>query len=220
MRLFSGKSNTNSDPYLQRRLDMVEEQIAGRDVADKAVLDAMRRVPRHEFVPQKFRDNAYDDSPLPIEHDQTISQPYIVGSMTEHLRPDKAKTVLEIGTGSGYQTAILAELFKTVYTVEYYESLSHCAQEILDRLGYANIIFHVGDGLLIPLDPPDFDAVIVTAAPETFPENLLNRLRPNGRLVIPVGTIAQTLQMAKKDARGEVTIRGLYGVRFVILRSD
>ncbi|MEZ5358662.1 MAG: protein-L-isoaspartate(D-aspartate) O-methyltransferase [Candidatus Zixiibacteriota bacterium] len=217
---FSGNKDTEQDPYLQKRLDMVRIQIAGRDVTDESVLDTMRRVPRHEFVSPRYRNSAYDDSPLPIENDQTISQPYIVGSMTERLKPSKSKIVLEIGTGSGYQTAVLAELFEKVYTVEYFKDLAIQAKRTLERLGYANIVFHIGDGLIVPSDPPDFDAIIVTAAPELFPDSLLRRLRPGGQLVIPVGSYAQTLQVASKDEEGQVSIRSLYGVRFVSLRSD
>lgn len=217
---FSKDNNAEKDIFLRRRLDMVDRQIAGRDVYDSAVLDALRRVPRHKFVPVKYRDSAYEDSPLPIGNDQTISQPYIVGSMTEQLHPDKAKSVLEIGTGSGYQTAVLAELFGTVHTVEYFEGLSQKARRILDRLGYDNIEYYIGDGLKIPVEPAAFDAIIVTAAPESLPEDLINRLLPKGRLVIPVGAISQTLQVVSKDEDGRVSIEPLYAVRFVTLRFD
>ncbi len=199
---------------------MVARQIAGRDVTDSAVLAALRKIPRHQFVPRPLRQNAYTDSPLPIGNGQTISQPYIVGSMTEHLQPEKSKTVLEIGTGSGYQTAILAELFGTVYTVEYHKELSVKAQSVLSRLGYVNISFYIGDGLQVPIEPQSFDAIIVTASPADFPEILIERLNPNGRLVTPVGSTSQVLYIVSKDTSGNIKKKPLYRVRFVTMLSD
>ena len=196
---------------------MVARQIESRDVTAIHVLDAMRTVPRHEFVPEKWRSQAYEDGPLPIGNDQTISQPYIVASMTELLEPDKTKTVLEIGTGSGYQTAVLAELFKSVTTIEYFEDLSRRAQELLDRLGYTNITYFVGDGLNPDITNDTFDGIIVTAAPRDFPESLVERLKPNGRIVIPVGDAVQTLRVASVDIDRRVSMLSLYSVRFVPL---
>jgi protein-L-isoaspartate(D-aspartate) O-methyltransferase len=217
MGLFSKSEHETEDEYSIARRRMVERQIAGRDVLDPNVLEVMARVPRHLFVDSKLRSEAYDDNPLPIGCGQTISQPYIVASMTEHLHPSKNKEVLEIGTGSGYQTAVLAELFGRVDTVEYYAELSRAAQDTLNRLGYANITFHVGDGLVIPDRSYRFDAIIVTAAPEKFPELLAERLKPDGRLVIPIGGEIQDLQLVVKRPDGELSVKNLYPVRFVPL---
>jgi len=219
MGFFSKSNGGSEDDYRRQRERMVEYQLLTRDVADKDVLAAMAKVPRHEFVPSDLRREAYDDGPLPIGCGQTISQPYVVASMTEHLDPASDKVVLEIGTGSGYQTAILAELFSHVHTVEYYAELSEKAQQTLRRLGYSNVTFYVGDGLLVP--PPDkvrFDAIIVTAAPAQFPESLPNRLKPGGRIVLPIGEDIQDLKKVIKDEDGRVHIVSLYPVRFVPLR--
>jgi protein-L-isoaspartate(D-aspartate) O-methyltransferase len=220
MGLFSKSRRWDEEDFRRARLRMVANQIAGRDVKNPEVLKAMERVPRHLFVEPALRHEAYDDNPLPIGYGQTISQPYVVASMTEHLQPSREKTVLEIGTGSGYQTAVLAELFKGVDTVEYVTGLSQGAQKILKRLGYANVTFHIGDGLLIPSHDYSFDAIIVTAAPEKLPETLVKRLNPGGRLIIPVGSSVQDLQLISLDARGQIEARTLYPVRFVPLLGD
>jgi protein-L-isoaspartate(D-aspartate) O-methyltransferase len=218
MGLFSKSKDWSEESFRQARLRMVEQQIAGRDVKDPNVLEAMCHVPRHLFVAPDLRHEAYDDTPLPIGCGQTISQPYIVGSMTEYLLPSREKTVLEIGTGSGYQTAVLAELFAHVDTVECIPELSHQAQRVLHELGYANITFHIGDGLALVTTPVEFDAVMVTAAPETFPEELGRRLAPGGRLIIPVGSSVQDLQLVTKTDDGVLHARTLYPVRFVRLQ--
>jgi protein-L-isoaspartate(D-aspartate) O-methyltransferase len=197
---------------------MVERQLSGRDVQNEAVLEVMRRVPRHLFVPENLRHEAYDDCPLPIGCGQTISQPYIVGSMTEYLDPGKTKNVLEVGTGSGYQTAVLCELFARVVTVEYYSDLSQQAQEVLNRLGYANIEYNVGDVLSLPFKEDQFNAIIVTAAPEDIPPRLIDLLAEGGRMVLPVGIGIQDLKLVIKKQSGEVEIRSLYPVRFVPLQ--
>jgi protein-L-isoaspartate(D-aspartate) O-methyltransferase len=215
MSLFGKEGDPSEEEYRRRRLRMVEYQLAGRDVRDPAVLEAMRRVPRHLFVPPELRHEAYDDYPLAIGYGQTISQPYIVASMTEFLQPDKSKRVLEIGTGSGYQTAVLAELFGQVATVEIVPQLSERAREVLQALGYTNIAFHVGDGLKIPAAPDIFEAIIATAAPETVPPELIERLAPGGRMVLPVGAITQYLQLVTRNDAGKVHYETLYGVRFV-----
>lgn len=220
MGLFSKSKEWTDDDYRRARLRMVEHQIAGRDVKDPDVLEAMEKVPRHLFVEPDLRHEAYDDNPLPIGWGQTISQPYVVASMTEHLHPAKSKNVLEIGTGSGYQTAVLAELFIHVDTVEYVRELSEGARRVLDNLGYNNITFHVGDGLRVPSHEYKFDAIIVTAAPDKFPESLVARLKPGGRLILPVGNVIQDLQLVTKDEREEVHFQALYPVRFVPLQSD
>lgn len=215
MSLFEKSSEALEDEYRRQREQMVRHQLAGRDVRDPAVLEAMRRVPRHLFVPSELRHEAYDDYPLAIGYGQTISQPYIVGSMTEFLLPDKSKRVLEIGTGSGYQTAVLAELFGQVVTVEIVPQLSERAQEILRELGYANIVFHVGDGLVVPAAPEKFEAIIATAAPETVPPELSERLLPGGRMILPVGKTPQYLELVTRDGAGKIHYETLYGVRFV-----
>jgi len=219
MGFFSTSNTESEEEYIQARERMVANQIAARDVTDPRVLEVMRRVPRHLFVPPELRREAYDDSPLCIGHGQTISQPYIVASMTEYLRPGREDHILEIGTGSGYQTAILAELSGQVDTVEFVPDLSRRAQVTLRRLGYANITFHIGNGLEIPREPAQFDGIIVTAAPREFPESLAVRLRPGGRIVIPVGDYMQVLILATKDEAGRMRRDSLYGVRFVNLQE-
>jgi protein-L-isoaspartate(D-aspartate) O-methyltransferase len=218
MGFFSKSHEFTDDEYRRARERMVEYQLRARDVKNEAVLDIMRKVPRHEFISPDLRREAYDDGPLPIGCGQTVSQPYIVASMTEYLEPDKHKEVLEIGTGSGYQTAVLAELFMHVHTVEFFRELSQEAQRTLSRLGYTNITFHIGDGLLVP--PPDvkFDAIIVTAAPDRFPSALPDRLKPGGRLILPVGDVIQDLKLVVKDDDDQVHFTTLYPVRFVPLR--
>ncbi|NOZ64107.1 MAG: protein-L-isoaspartate(D-aspartate) O-methyltransferase [Caldiserica bacterium] len=169
------------------RKRMVEEQIKRRGIRDKRVIDAFLKVPRHEFVPPESKVEAYNDYPLPIGGGQTISQPYMVALMTELLRLKGNEKVLEIGTGSGYQTAILAELAGEVYTVERIESLLQRAKEILDRLGFKNIFYRVGDGTEGWREYSPFDGIIVTAASPKVSAPLLEQLREGGRLVIPVG---------------------------------
>ena len=193
---------------------MVDKQIKSRGVKDKAVLEAMRRVPRHLFVPPDMVDSAYDDNPLPIGHGQTISQPYIVALMTELLRLKSDSKVLEIGTGSGYQTAILAELAATVYTIEIVKPLVNPAQELLKSLGYQNIFFRYGDGHEGWLEEAPFDAIIVTAAPKHVPEPLVQQLAMGGRMAIPVGDYYQDLALLTKTEHG-VQKKDVTGVRFV-----
>jgi len=220
MDLFSKSKDIGEDEYRRARHRMVEWQLAGRDVKDPAVLEVMRDIPRHVFVSPDLRREAYDDCPLPIGYGQTISQPYIVGSMTESLEPAKGKDVLEIGTGSGYQTAVLAALFGHVDTVEYIPELSRQAQKILLQLGYANITFHIGDGLKIPDPRRKFEAIIVTAAPGKFPKSLADRLQPGGRMIIPVGATVQDLELVIKDLDGRLEFQTLYPVRFVPLQHE
>jgi len=208
--------------YSQSRKLMVENQLKGRGIEDNFVLNAMGEVPRHEFVDEAIRDEAYNDYPLGIGEGQTISQPYIVALMTQLLELTGEEKVLEIGTGSGYQAAILAEIVKEVYTIEIYESLSLKAQELLNRLGYDNIKFKVGDGYYGWEEEAPFDAIIVTCAPDHVPPPLLEQLHPeHGRMVIPVGSVwmIQTLmKIYMKD--GKRVSEGITGVRFVpMLRS-
>jgi protein-L-isoaspartate(D-aspartate) O-methyltransferase len=214
----AGHCPAGSDPAADtpegRRARMVERQIRGRDVKDERVLAAMRRVPRHLFVPDAERVNAYDDRPLPIGYDQTISQPYIVGYMTEAIQPAPADRVLEIGTGSGYQAAVLAELVREVYTIEIVEPLADRARATLEQLGYKNVRVRHGNGYLGWPDAAPFDKIIVTAAPDQLPPALVAQLAVGGVMIAPVGTGYQTLTIVRKTARGIVTERTLE-VRFV-----
>ncbi|MGB9836226.1 MAG: protein-L-isoaspartate(D-aspartate) O-methyltransferase [Candidatus Saccharicenans sp.] len=198
------------------RREMVEVQIKGRGVRDKRVLEAMLKVPRHLFVPEQMKELAYGDEPLPIGEGQTISQPYIVAYMTEALKLTGREKVLEIGTGSGYQTAILAELAHEVYTVELIPELSRRAQKVLGELGYQNIHFLIGDGTLGWPEHAPYDAILVSAAPASIPRRLVEQLRENGRMIIPVGTDYQELVLVRKLEEGWEEQR-LIGVRFVPL---
>ncbi len=193
---------TSADPFLPRRLAMVETQIEARGVADERVLEAMRRVPRHRFVPASLVDSSYADHPLPIGHRQTISQPYIVALMTELVRPRPGTKVLEVGTGSGYQAAVLAECTKEVYTIEIVPELARQAAALLEELGYRNVHARAGDGFDGWPDAAPFDAIVVTAAPERIPQPLLDQLAPGGRLVIPLGAGAQDLVLVERTADG------------------
>jgi protein-L-isoaspartate(D-aspartate) O-methyltransferase len=205
------------DPLTRARLAMVAGQIAARGVKDPRVLDAMRAVPRHEFVPATLREDAYGDSPLPIGHGQTISQPYIVALMTELARPSPSDRVLEVGTGSGYQAAVLSQLVARVFSVELVDPLAQSAASTLRRLGYGNVTVRSGDGYLGWPDEAPFDIIIVTAAPEEVPAALLAQLKPGGRLIVPVGRVwdVQDLQLIEKDATGSVSTRSVIPVRFV-----
>lgn len=204
------------DDYAELRKEMVEKQIRNRGINDPAVLNAMRVVPRHMFVPNHQVPFAYDDRPLSIGNNQTISQPYIVGFMTETINPNKDDKVLEIGTGSGYQAAILAEIVDEVYTIEIIPELAENARKTFEKLGYDNIHARAGDGYAgWPSEAP-FDAIIVTAAPEEVPPPLIEQLREGGRMIIPVGPIyrVQSLQLlTKKD--GKLKVKDLLPVRFV-----
>ena len=175
-----------SGEYETKRLQMVEDQIRRRGIDDPRVLEAFRRVPRHEFVPAHLRGDAYRDCPLPIGENQTISQPYMVASMTQHAAVEPGDRVLEIGTGSGYQAAILAELGADVFSVERWESLMQSAREVLTRLGYSRIQYKVGDGTLGWESESPFSAILVTAGAPRLPQPLVDQLRIGGKLVIPV----------------------------------
>jgi protein-L-isoaspartate(D-aspartate) O-methyltransferase len=191
------------DPARQvERNRMVDEDIVPRGVTDPAVLAVMRRIPRHRFVPHEYAAFAYLDSPLPIGHGQSISQPSLVAKMTEALSLKKTDKVLEVGTGSGYQAAILAELVDQVLTVEILEPLARQAERTLSELGYRNVKVRVGDGYRGWLEEAPFDAIIVTAAPDHVPQPLLDQLAVGGRLIIPVGQFFQTLELYRKTAEG------------------
>src|SRR5450759_1518912 len=183
----SNKQNLKEDKYFRMRKRMVEQQIKNRGIHDKKVLDALMNVPRHKFVPEEYKDHSYDDSPLPIGYNQTISQPYIVAYMTEILNPDKTKKVLEIGTGSGYQAAILSLLYKDVYTVEIIKALGEKAKRVFDEEGYNNIMVKIGDGFQGWKEYAPFDAIIVTCAPSNIPNPLVEQLAEGGKMIIPVG---------------------------------
>ena len=212
-------------PYAALRRAMVVEirqQAAGEADIDRRVLATMVRVPRHAFVPVAQRQNAYENRPLPIGYGQTISQPYIVALMTDLARPGKTHKVLEIGTGSGYQAAVLAELVGQVYSIEIIEPLATQAAQRLRALGYTNIHTRVGDGYYGWPQAGPFDSIVVTAAAPAVPPPLLRQLKPGGRMVIPVGTsfFTQTLMLVQKDAQGRVRTRQLVPVRFVPLTGD
>ena len=196
---------------------MVREQIEARGVRDSSVLDAMRAVPRHEFAPPEFRNDAYADHPLPIGEGQTISQPYIVAFMTELLDLDKTHKVLEIGAGCGYQAAVLGLLAQKVFSIEIVESLALSARRRLRRLGHDNVEVSIGNGYLgLPREAP-FDRIILTAAPVELPQALVEQLKPGGRLVAPIGPVYgnQELIVVTKDAAGKIRRRPVLPVRFV-----
>ncbi len=200
---------------------MVRTQIAARGVSDPATLRAMGAVQRHRFVPQSLLGDAYDDRPLPIGYGQTISQPYIVAAMTESLRPRPEHRVLEIGTGSGYQAAVLAEIVGKVYTVEIIPELGEAARERLRNLGYRDLEVRIADGYDGWPEQAPFDAIVVTAAAEYIPPPLIKQLKEGGRMVIPVGApfFNQTLILVEKK-RGEITTRQLMPVLFVPFRRS
>jgi len=206
-----------TDEFLAQRRGMVESQLRARGIRDERVLAAMLRVPRHEFVSGEYRDQVYEDHPIPIGEGQTISQPYIVAIMLESLALDPSDVVLEVGTGSGYQTALLSELTRQVYSVERHASLAHAAQATLARLGYTNVQVLLGDGSHGLPERAPFDAIVVSAAAPQIPTPLFEQLREGGRMVIPVGPAhAQELQLVRKQA-GQPVITNLEGCRFVPL---
>jgi protein-L-isoaspartate(D-aspartate) O-methyltransferase len=206
---------------VEERMEMVERQIRSRGISSQQVLDALERVPRHEFVPEQYQSQAYADHPLPIGHGQTISQPYIVALMSELLQLEAGACVLEIGTGSGYQAAILAEIIDQVYTVEIIEALATQARERLDRLGYDNVEVLHADGYFGWPEHAPYDAIIVTAAPDHIPQPLVQQLADGGKLVIPVGPPGgyQTLWEITKEGE-EITKRNVTGVLFVPLTGE
>lgn len=202
------------DEWTAARERMVREQLRERDITDVRVLDAMGTVPRHLFVPEAQRQLAYRDHPLPIGYSQTISQPYIVAFMTQALDVAPDHRVLEIGTGSGYQAAILARLVREVYTIEIVEPLAERARATLKDLGFTNVHVLTGNGYLGWPDQAPFDRVIVTAAPEDVPQPLVEQLKVGGRMAIPVGGVSQELRILRRTTRGLETLETL-PVRFV-----
>ena len=217
------------DEFRRQRQLMVKEieetvrftsEYIGKKALDPQIMDVLRKVPRHEFVPSSMQTFAYLNQPLPIGSGQTISQPYIVALMTELAAINSDSIVLEVGTGSGYQAAVLAELAKHVYSIEIVRELGEKARETLQRLGYHNVTVSIGDGYHGWLEHAPYDAILVTAAPEIIPQDLIDQLKPGGKLVIPVGkqSAAQTLQVLEKDIRGGiVTKRNVLPVGFVPL---
>ncbi len=210
-----GQQTPTAAEFATHRQRMIEQQLKPRGIKDERVLAAMAKVPREEFIPVDARADAYEDGPLPIGYDQTISQPYVVAFMTEQLRPKQSDRVLEIGSGSGYQAAILGELVAEVYTIEIVEPLAKSAEATLQRLGYNNVHIKAGDGYKgWPAQAP-FDAIIVTCAPEKVPQPLVDQLKDGGRMVIPVGErFAQQLYLLEKKD-GQLKESVTLPVRFV-----
>jgi protein-L-isoaspartate(D-aspartate) O-methyltransferase len=205
---------TATDPYAAARRRMVSEQIEARGIRSRAVLDAMGRVPRHLFVPPEVQAFAYEDKPQPIGFGQTISQPYIVGYMTEALQTSRDQAVLEIGTGSGYQAAVLAEIVREVYSIEIVPQLADRARRTLAANGYRNVQVRTGNGYLGWPERAPFARIIVTAAPPEIPRALVDQLAVGGMMVVPVGTFFQEMVILTKTARGVVEQRTI-PVRFV-----
>src|SRR5437588_4340730 len=214
------KVNSPSE-FAAERQRMVEQQLKPRGIRDERVLAAMAKVPREEFIPENERPQAYADSALPIGHDQTISQPFIVAFMTEQLHPQPTDRVLEIGTGTGYQTAVLAELVKDIYTIEIIEPLAKDASARLARLGYNNAHVKVGDGFQGWPEVAPFDAIIVTCAPDKVPQPLTQQLKEGGRMIIPVGSgiMDQQLYLLEKK-NGQLAQRAILPVRFVQMTGE
>jgi protein-L-isoaspartate(D-aspartate) O-methyltransferase len=216
----------HNHPAFAERVDerkrMVATQIRARDVKDPNVLKAMQIVPRHAFIPSSQRRYAYADRPLPIEHSQTISQPYIVAFMTDALKLRPGSKVLEIGTGSGYQAAVCAEIAREVYTIEIVEGLAKTAKERLKKLGYKNVFVKAGDGFFGWPDKGPFDAIIGTAAAKRIPEPLLEQLKPGGRMIIPTGSTwgFQYLVLITKDTKGKIHKSKVMPVRFVPMTGE
>lgn len=209
------------DKFAELRERMVREQIADRGVRDEKVLAAMRKVPRHLFVPESYVDAAYDDGPMPIGYGQTISQPYIVALMTELADVSKGAKVLEVGTGSGYQAAVLAEIVDNVYTIEIIKELGKSAQERLKGLGYANVEVKIGDGYYGWQEHAPFDAVIVTAAAEHVPPPLIKQLKDGGKMVIPIGHAFWVQDLVLVEKKGDqITTKNIIPVRFVPLTGE
>ena len=203
----------------EKREQMVTEQIERRGVTDARVLGALRAVKRHLFVPDAEREDAYEDHPLAIGHGQTISQPYIVALMTDAVQPKPTDRVLEIGTGSGYQAAVLSLLARDVYTIEIVEPLGRAARRRLEELGYANVHVRIGDGYQGWPGHAPFDAIVVTAAPPEIPPALVEQLAEGGRMVVPVGTSYQELLLLEKK-NGAISKRVITTVRFVPMVKD
>jgi len=211
----SDKKPPQTTDLTAQREAMVREQIAARGITNPATLEALRSVPRHDFLPLRLRAEAYMDYPLPIGHGQTISQPYIVAFMTDAIRPQPGEKILEIGAGSGYQAAVLAQMGAEVYTIEIVEPLAEMARQTLQRLGYENARVHYGDGHEGWPEHAPFDAIVVTCAPEKIPPALIEQLRDGGRMIIPVGGgMEQELILLRKNG-DQIEKQSVLPVRFV-----
>lgn len=211
-----------TDPYLQKRQEMVRDDIRGRGVTDAKVLSAMAKIPRHLFVDERFRKQAYADNPLPIGEGQTISQPYVVALMTEALHLKPGDRVLEIGTGSGYQAAVLAEMVKEVYSIEIRQGLAETADKRLKKLGYRNVTVKYRDGYPGWPEYAPFDAIIITASVNHIPPPLLKQLKEGGRLILPLGSTVfyQTLTLVTKKRGGELAVEQMGTVAFVPMTGE
>jgi protein-L-isoaspartate(D-aspartate) O-methyltransferase len=219
--LFSLTLSEAEDPYALKRRQMVEQDIRGRDVREPQVLTVMSKVPRHLFVEPAYRDQAYEDHPLPIGEGQTISQPYVVALMTEALRLKREDRVLEIGTGSGYQAAVLAEIVREVFTIEIRKNLADRAGLVLKDLGFKNVKVKFGDGYFGWEEAAPFDAIIITAAANHIPPPLIKQLKEGGRLIVPLGSTVyyQTLILATKR-KGQLDVEQLGPVAFVPMTGE
>jgi protein-L-isoaspartate(D-aspartate) O-methyltransferase len=214
-------NGNGSQPFARERFSMVESQLRERGISDERLLAAMSKVPRHEFVSQQNWNEAYADHPIPIAEKQTTSQPYMIAAMIQAAEIKPEDCVLEIGAGSGYQTALLAELASQVFAVERYPSLAETAQHTLERLGYRNAKIVTGDGSLGLPEAAPFDAIIVSAAAPRLPPALVEQLAVAGRLIVPVGeSEQQVVQLLQKNADGSTSIRTLEGCRFVPLIGE
>lgn len=214
-------SGGDDDEFARQRAAMVDRQLHAREIDDPRVLEIMARVPRHEFVPEHLQDLAYEDRPLPIEVDQTISQPYIVALMTQLAQPQPDDRALDVGTGSGYQAAVLSGLVREVSSIEIHEELADSARERLRRLGYENVTVRHGDGYRGWPDQAPFDLIIVAASPPEIPPPLIDQLAPGGRLVLPVEEgPGQQLILIEKDADGAVSRRVVAPVSFVPMTGE
>jgi protein-L-isoaspartate(D-aspartate) O-methyltransferase len=213
--------NSDEERYTQKRNEMVQRQLAARDITEQRVLDAMSKVPRHLFVDPRYRSQAYADHPLPIDDGQTISQPYIVALMTQYIDIKRGEKVLEVGTGSGYQAAVLAHLTEEVYSIEIKENLAKKASSTLKSLDYGLVQVKHGDGYFGWEDFAPFDAIIVTCAANHIPPPLLNQLKEGGRLIIPLGSTLyyQTLALVTK-VKGKPEVKHVLGVRFVPMTGE
>ncbi len=209
------EDDLSAPEFSAQREQMVQRQIIRRGISDVRVLEALRQVPRHLFVPERFQANAYDDSPAPIGHEQTVSQPYIVAFMLEQLDLRGFENVLEVGAGSGYQAALLAHLCDKVHSLEIIPELAARAENLLGRLGFTNVRVRCGDGYLGCPDAAPFDRIIVSAAPNHVPERLVEQLAPNGIMILPLGEEEQRLLIITKDESGKISRHESVAVKFV-----